>query len=268
MKKEIKKTNGKSIKKTKGKHKKKALRVLVYIVLIAFVLSILFLIGYGVYYFSTSSKYTVKKVDFFGNEKYTVDDLNNKAAIKMGENIFKISKREISKNLNELPYIKKVDISRKLPTTLKITVTEYTSKYFAYNIEDDNYYRISDDFVILEKTNGESKTDNEVLLFGISFDDKVTLKKKLPLTEINKIEQYEKIYDEYMKKDIGKAITSVEFKDSNTILTLDFELNVIMDENDIEYNIGFLKSIINNLTSKSGTIDMTKPNPVYTSSIM
>lgn len=260
-------TKAKKSKKTKGKHKKKFLRVLVYSVLVVFLLSLFFLIGYGIYYLCTSSNFNVGSVEYYGYSKYTLEEIEETANITLGKNIFKTSKKEITNNLNSLPYIKSVKIKRSLPDKLKITVTEYDSKYFVYNIEDDSYYRVSDDFVILEKAKGEEKKEDELNLFGISFDDNVVIKDKLALTEIEKILKFEKIFEVYEKSSIKNTITSVEFKDTNVILTLDYELNVIMNDDDLNYRISFLKSIIDNLTSKSGTIDMTKENPVFTGSI-
>jgi len=110
-------------KKNKGKHKKKALRVLVYIVLIAFVLSLLFLIGYGIYYFSTSSKYNVAKVEFVNNTVYDAETLTETANIPIGENLYKVSKKYIKTNLNTLPYIEDISIRRKRPDTIQIIIS-------------------------------------------------------------------------------------------------------------------------------------------------
>ena len=261
------KTKAKNIKKTKGKHKKKMLRVLVYVVLVAFMLSIIFLIGFGIYHFRTSPKYNLIYVEYLESSKYDEQVLNEASKIALGENIFKISKKEITNNLKELAYIKDVNISRKLPDTLKITLTEYTSKYFAYNLEENIYYRLNEEGIILERASGEEKTQEELLVFGIFFDDDVVLKEKIALTEIQKLQKFEDILKIYNEKKIENQVTNIEFKDSNIILTLDYELNVILNSENVEYNIMFLKNILNNLTSKAGTIDMTKPNPVFTSNI-
>lgn len=260
-------TKVKKIKKTKGKHKKKMLRVLVYIVLVTFMLSLFFLIGFGIYYFRTSPKYKITNINFKGNSRYTKEELYEKTESVLGDNLFKISKKNIENYLSEFPYIESIKINKKIPDTLNIIITEFTSKYFAYNIENDMYYRLNKDGIILEQAKGEEKEDSELLVFGISFDDEVKLKEKIAHTEIQKIQKFEEIYEIYLMKNIDKKITNIEFKNENVILTLDFEINVIMNNEDIEYNIAFLKSILENLTNNSGTIDMTKPNPVYTETI-
>ena len=260
---EIKKPN----KKTKGKHKKKILRVLVYIVLVMFVLSLLFLIGYGVYHFSTSSNYIIKNVKFKSSTRYDEETLKTTANIPIGENLYKVSKRYIAKNLETLPYIKDVKIKRQHPDTILVTVSEYTPTYLAYNHETEKYVRLTNAGLILEEIPGEQKTEQELLVFGIAFDDNFKLKTSIANTEIEKLNQYEIVKKVYEKTNIEKEITNVEFKDETVILTLDYDTNVIVNNNDLEYNMEFLKEILKNISGKAGTIDMTKPNPVFTESI-
>ncbi|MBQ8043524.1 MAG: FtsQ-type POTRA domain-containing protein [Clostridia bacterium] len=254
-------------KKTKGKHKKKILRVLVYIVLVVFMLSLLFLIGYGVHYFSTSSKYNIAKVEFKNNKIYDVQTLTDTAAVPIGENLYKVSKKYIETNLETLTYIEDVSIKRVRPDTIRITVKEYTSKYFAYNHETDKYLRLTNEGIILEQVEGEEKTDDELLVFGISFDDNVQLKTTIAKTELDKLALYEKTNKIYEKSGIEKEITNIEFKDKNIILTLNHDINVILNDEDLDYDINFLKSILLEIEGKAGTIDMTKLDPVFTESI-
>ena len=254
-------------KKTKGKHKKKILRVLVYIVLVVFMLSLLFLVGYGVYHFSTSPKYNIAKVEFLNNTIYDVQTLTDTANIPIGENLYKVSTKYIEANLDTLPYIEDISVKRVRPDTIKITVEEYDSKYFAYNHETDTYFRLTETGIILEETQGELKKENELLVFGISFDDNVKLKTTIADTELNKLELYEKTNVVYEKSGIEKKVTNIEFKEKNIILTLNHDVNVIFNDKDLDYDMNFLKSILEQIEGKAGTIDMTKENPVFTESI-
>lgn len=254
-------------KKTKGKHKKKILRVLVYIVLVVFMLSLLFLIGYGVYYFCTSSRYNISKVEFKNNNIYDIQTLTDTAAIPIGENLYKVSKKYIETNLETLPYIESVRVKRVRPDIIQITVKEYTSKYFAYNHETDKYLRLTNEGLILEEVEGEAKTDAELLVFGIYFDDNVQLKTTIAKTELDKLSLYEKTNEVYEKSGIEKNITNIEFKEKNIILTLNHDVNVILNDEDLDYDINFLKSILEKIEGKAGTIDMTKVDPVFTESI-
>lgn len=254
-------------KKPLGKHKKKILRVLVYTVLVLFMLSLLFLIGYAIYHFSTSSKYNVTKVVLKNNNIYDTQTLINSSKVTIGTNLYRLSKKEISSNLDKLPYIESVSIKKVSPDTVEITVKEYTSAYFAYNEEKDIYVRLTSTGLILEEIEGEAKTNIELLVFGISFDDNISLKTYIAKTEIEKLKFYEKARKIYDKVQIQKEITNIEFKDTNLILTLNHDVNVILNNEDLDYDINFLKSILEKIEGKAGIIDMTKENPVFTESI-
>ena len=152
-------------KKLIGKRKKKILRVLVYIVLVLFMLSLLFLIGYGIYHFCTSSKYNIAKVEFKGGQIYDSDTLTEVAAVPIGENLYKVSKKYIKTNLDSLAYIEDVNIKRVRPDTIRITIKEYNSNYFAYNEETDKYVRLTKQGLILEEVDGEQRQESELLVF-------------------------------------------------------------------------------------------------------
>ena len=261
------KENNKNVK-NKGKHKKKVLRVLVYMVLVLIVLSLLFLIGYGVYHLCTSSKYNIAKIEFKGSTTYDNETLNVTSNILVGENLYRISKKDITNNLNSLPYIKEIKIKRKLPDTIIVTIKEHKSKYFAYNKETDKYVKLTSEGIILEEITSEAKTENELYVFGINFDDNITSKTYIADTEINKLNMYERINSAYEKSLNAKKITSVEFKDNNVILTLDYDINVILNEQNLDYNLSFLKSILEKIQGKAGIVDMTKPNPVFTETVI
>lgn len=260
-----KKSNGK--KKPLGKHKKKILRVLVYIVLMTFMLSLLLLVCGIIYHFRTSSKYNITKVEFKNNNFYDILTLTDTANVPIGTNIYRLSKKQIKENLDKLAYIEQVNIKKVKPNVIEIDIKEYTSTYFAYNTEKDLYVRLTSQGIILEEAQGEEKLEQELLVFGISFDDNLKVKTTIAKTELAKLSLYEKTRKIYEKASIGKEITNIEFKEQNIILTLNHDINVILNDRDLDYDINFLKSILETIEGKAGTVDMTKENPVFTESV-
>lgn len=254
-------------KQKKTRKHKKFLRVLVYIVLVAFVLSLIITAIYGVYKLSTSSKYVFSKVEFKKNNIYIYDELLDASKLNVGENLYSISKSQVAKNIEELPYVESVKVKRKIPDTLVITVNEYESKYMAYNKETDKYLRLTDSGVIIEEAKPEEKKDNELFVYGINFDDEIKFKESIVELEKSKLEFFEKVNEVYEKVGIEKVITSIEFKEKNIILTLDYDISVTLENNNLDYKLTFLKSILAEIQGKSGSIDMTKENPVFTESV-
>lgn len=256
----------KKTKKMSRKHKK-FLRVLVYIVLVTFVLSLILLVGLTVYKLSTSSEYILKKVEFKGNTVHVYDELLEASKLSVGDELYSISKSQIAGNIEELTYVEDVKIKRKLPDTLIITVNEYESKYMAYNKDTDKYLRLNSQGVIIEEAKPEEKKDTELLVYGINFDDEIKFKTKIVELEKEKLEFYERVKDVYDKIDFDKKITSIEFKEKTIILTLDYDICIILEDNNLDYKLTFLKSILGEIQGKAGTIDMTKENPVFTESV-
>lgn len=266
----VKKVQNKKLGKSKKKIKvvKKILKVIVFIILILFILSLLTIIGVGVYYLGTSSKYNIQNVEVSGNSIYTSEEILEIAQVPIGKNLFRMSSKNIEKKIKELPYVSYVDVKKKPKVTVKIILEERVSKYLAYNKETDKYLRLDKHGIILEEVSVESKSQDELLVFGINFDDNLAVGKAIAQTEMDKLTTYEKVYEVYENANMDKKITNIEFKNGILILTLDYDINVIIkDDNNLEYNIGFLNNILKEITGKSGTIDMTKDNPVFTEKV-
>lgn len=252
-------------KKNKGKHKKKIIRAVIYITLVVFVLSLLFLIGFGIYKLSTSPKYNLANVTFEGNVKYSYEELRAVLGIEDGTNLFRVSKGKVIDNLETLSYIEKVKVSKKYPDTLVLKITEYEPYFFAYNKEVDKYVKLTKQGIILEECTAEAKGENELFVFGINFDDE--LGREIVEVEKAKITNYLNLKEKYDETNIDKEITSVEFKEGNIVLTLNYDINVIMNTQEVGYKLSFLKSILNEISGKAGTIDMTIENPIFRENI-
>ena len=260
-----KKINKTVSKKNKGKLKRKILRGLVYLVLIIFALSLFFLLGFGIYKLYTASRYNIGVVNVEGNVKYTVEEIKELANITLGTNINKLKTNKIEKLVEGLSYVRDAKVVRKYPETVIIKVEEYESSFVALNKETNEYIRLTDKGVILEKCNLEDVTEKELLLFGIHFDD--NLGEKIVELEQKKLQTLIDMMDKYAKENISKKITSVEFNEGDIILTLDYDIDVVMNTNDGEYKLNLLKSILDEINGKVGTIDMTIENPIFAESI-
>ena len=251
--------------KNKRKHNKKIVKVVICVTLVLFVLSLLFILGFGIYKLSTSPKYNIKNIVFEGNVEYNNDLLKERLEMWVDTNLFRASKGDIESKLKELPYINMVKISKKYPDTLLIKITEYLSYFFAYNKERDNYVKLTSEGIILEECKSDAREEHELIVFGINFDDK--LGKRIVEVEQTKLTNYFNIKEQYDKTGFDKVITSVEFKEGDIILTLDHDINVIMNLEDIGYKLSLLKSILLEITNEAGTIDMTVENPIFRANV-
>ena len=110
----------------------------------------------GAFVFSLSGFFTVDHIEVRGSTHFTSEEIINIAHAVPGRNlIYHPEKQEIKKYLEQNPYIKSAKVTRKLPSTLVITVKERQQACaFKY---DDDYLVMDDEGILLRKTRTEPK---------------------------------------------------------------------------------------------------------------
>ena len=119
---ENKDETNKRVRKTKKPRKKKKRKKKNYLLR----LFVIIMVSVGLYYFASSEMFDIDKVQVDNNQHYTVEQIKDKAGVKIGQNIFQFKKSELKKKLLKDPYFENVVIKRKFPSTIVIEVTERT----------------------------------------------------------------------------------------------------------------------------------------------
>lgn len=111
----------------------------------------------GGFFFSISSFFTIDSIVVQGNSHYTAEEIINMGHATPGRNIiYKANTKEIKEYLEQNPYIKSAVVSRRLPSTLVIQVTERQERLaFRY---DDDYLVMDENGILLKKTRNVPKT--------------------------------------------------------------------------------------------------------------
>ena len=106
--------------------------------------------------FSLSGFFTVDSIEVKGNNHFTAEEIINIAHAVPGHNIiYDPGTQEMIDYLEQNPYIKQADVTRKFPSTLIITVSEREQACgFRY---DDDYLIMDDEGILLKKTRTEPK---------------------------------------------------------------------------------------------------------------
>lgn len=255
VRKEGKRTSKKKSKK--NKLKKLFLKLLLFVIIV---------IGI-IYFLTTVEMFNLKDIVIEGDTHYSKEDFENVLDIKYGENILKQMYHISKSNKTKLAYIEKIKISMVSSSTLRLTVKERQSSYIAFNKENSKYYKLNKEGYILEECDISKKSEDEVIISGISFDEEVKIGEKIDDIYLKKIDGYLNIKREYESTDLknyGK-ITKVKFSNSLTTITINDKLNIVLqDDKNLKYNLSLLQGIIQKLPDNSvGIVDMTKPNPVY-----
>ena len=70
--------------------------------------------------------FRVEQVVVSGNSRYTQEDVVAATGIRLGDNLYRMNKFQINQEVRQaLPYVNELNIVRKLPNTILITVTEW-----------------------------------------------------------------------------------------------------------------------------------------------
>ena len=142
-------SKGQKEKNKKPKMRKKA-KIILYTILFIVVLILIL----------SSPLFNIKNIEVEGNEKVSDDKLISLSELQLYTNIFKVNKLDTIDKIKENAYIEDADISIKLPSTVKIEVTERTPKYMLQFA--DSYVYINNQGYMLEISN--DKLDIPILI--------------------------------------------------------------------------------------------------------
>ena len=74
--------------------------------------------------------FTVESVEVTGNSRYSAQVIQDACGVQLGDNLYLLSKPDMVQRLHQrLPYIDEVRITRQLPNTLCVQVTEFSTVY-------------------------------------------------------------------------------------------------------------------------------------------
>lgn len=68
--------------------------------------------------------FNIKNIVVTGNEKITENEIISLSELQLEENTYKISKNKVRQKIKENAYIEEVNIKRKLPSELQISIVE------------------------------------------------------------------------------------------------------------------------------------------------
>lgn len=132
--------------------------------------------------FSISGLFTVDSIEVKGNSRFTTEEIINMGHASPGKNIiYDFDNASIEEYLEGNPYIKDAKVSRKLPSTMVIKVSERSERMaFKY---DDDYLVMDEDGLLLRK----SRTEPKVTIIEGIVVNKIKLGDKIGATDNDKL---------------------------------------------------------------------------------
>lgn len=208
-----------------------------------------------------TSLFDIKEIKVLDNNKTKTEDIRKQSGFKEGYNIFDFKKKLGEERISKLPYIKTVDIRRKLPNKLIIRVTERESvacvRYLDSYVYMDGEGRI---LYIGNKLYKQKKPE----FFGLKLsnlkegENIFTDKQVFELSLLNMIEKYR----------LEEKIKYINLYDmDNIVFQLSKDEKVYLGQaDDLAYKINFIEEILKDAEKKEikiKSIDFTKgTNPV------
>lgn len=240
---------GKYQKKRKRRRKARTVFILAFVFIAACMV-------FGLY----SPAFNLQSIDVQGSSKLSKDYIISRAAIPLGQNIFKINSWHVADVIKNEPYVENVEIKRKLPNRILIRISERSPQAVVQYM--GSYVLIDKNGVALE-TRTSIEDTGLVEIKGIEFD-KLLLGKPIVQSDSENLNVALGVLTLMHKGDLLHYIGYVDVKDLSRVkVLLDGRFDVAlgssaeMNPSGLYKRILFLKKILEEEKDAKGQIDMT-----------
>jgi len=237
------------LKKEKNKIKKKT-SVVIFVTIFSFAL-----LGY---IFINTENFTVKDIRIFGQNTLNKENIIKSSNMELDKNIFTYNIKQIEKNLRKNPYIKSVDVKRKLPNKLIFNIVEIRETAIIPYMGSFAY--IDNNGIILKLE--DTITNKSIpVIYGVNIEDAMVGEKidsgdkKLSSDIIN-------LLKDCSKNEIISEIEKIQINNKKDI-TIYTNRGIVVDFGEFEntnYKFSALNQVLTDLQTKgiySGTVDLS-----------
>lgn len=214
-------------------------------------------------YFMMSPLFNLAEIQVVNNEKISTDTIISLSKLTIGENIYKTSINNLKKNIKQNAYIESVDIKRKLPNKILITVKERKA---TFNLEYANSFAyINNQGYILDIL--EDKLEVPIIEGYTTTGENIIVGNRLNDEDLEKLGTVLKIMESANVNEIGNLITKINISDKqNYTLVLEGEKKRVYlgDSSNLSTRMLYLKAILAEERGIEGEIfinvDLNKSN--------
>ncbi len=209
--------------------------------------------------FGVTVFFQVNTFEIHGVENYSEDAVIIASGIELGQSILLVDKSKVASRINtRLPYVQSVQIERRLPGTVVITVTEGKAAA-SVRSEYDEYWLIDDKGKLMEQVN-EDRAASVTQISGVSAllpvaGDQIRLSQE----DQQRLDVALELLQQLERYDLAGRIVSIDVTQLYNIVmyyTDQFEIQLGSTE-ELDYKIKYLAYALESLDGKSGLIDLT-----------
>ena len=203
--------------------------------------------------------FKVETITVTGNSRYTAKQIIDAGGMRVGDNMFFLNKYRASEEITaSLPYVETVRISRQLPDTLVVTVTECTAP--AAIAQDDKLWLLSGDGKIVDSKTGDGK--QYAVVKGLSLvDPQIGADIQVPEEQQSSAQLLLTLLGLLRDKDMLSDVQTIDLSDTAEVVMgyLDrFDVTFRWDA-DFDYKLDYLLAVVERLEiNETGAIDMTQ----------
>lgn len=193
--------------------------------------------------------FQINNITTAGSKIYSKDKIISQCIIQKGKNLFTVDTDTAALRIEEnLPYVYKAEIKRKLPDTIEIKITDAKPAY-SLLCEDNTYILLDDKFKVLEK--GAQMASGIVI-------NKTDIKSATPGHKI-----------EFKNSDVGtclerlaKSVKDNDFTEITSIYSKNISDNYVVYDNRITFKLGNSKDLDDKIMKGLAACDkLNESNP-------
>jgi cell division protein FtsQ len=220
-------------------------------------ITLLMIIIGGIVFALVSPIFNIKEIYVVKNEQISSDTIVSLSQLKIGQNIFKYSSRKVEKEIKTNPYIESVNIKRKFPDKIEITVKERQKNY---NVEFLNGYAyINNQGYILEIS--EQKLELPIVQGISTEEEKIVEGNRLNEQDLSRLEVIIQIMNICETYDLDKKVSKIDISDKNNyIIHMEEEKKTVYigDESNLSNKMLYIPTILEENKGKEGKIYIDK----------
>ena len=229
----------------KKKRKKSSKKMITFV-------SCFLLIAIVIIFALTTPIFNISNIEVNGNSKISTDTIISISRLKKGQNIFKFNNSTIQ-NIKENNYIDEVQIKRKLPGTIIISVKEREIKYQIKLL--NSYAYIDKNGYILEVSTVKKEVP---IIVGFNIEENELINKnRLEVEDLEELNKILKVLDSAKTINIDSIITEINIENKdNYYLYIESQNKKIYigDTSNLTKKMLYIKKILEEESDKSGTI--------------
>lgn len=215
--------------------------------------TILLLIIGGITFALVSPIFNIKEIQVCNNNQIATETIVSLSQLQVGQNLFRFSKKNVEKEIKTNPYVESVNIKRKIPNKIEISIEERNRNY---NVEFLNGYAyINNQGYILEIS--EQKLELPVIQ-GISTEqEQIVEGNRLNTEDLGKLETVIKIMNICKNYELDKKVSSIDIENKNDyIIYMEEEKKTIYlgDDSNLSNKMLYVPTILQENQGKEGTI--------------